>query len=112
MLSSAFIVEPASSVTSPTLHPQQVSDNLIQKHHTNNMKQASSKQSVLNTFKRKNSCEVAKIKTIVIDKDPAELGAIQRVLPGVNIVICKFHVKQAVNRHLCSYSEEIKDTIV
>ena len=55
MLSSAFNVEPASSVTSLTLHPQHVSYYLIQQQNTANMTQTGSKQSVLNTVKLEKS---------------------------------------------------------
>ena len=43
------------------------------------------------------------VKTVLIDKDFAEKRAIETVLPSADIISCKFHIRQAIDRHIKSY---------
>ena len=54
-------------------------------------------KSVLKKFKVQDEID---IKTIIIDKDFSELKAIKETFPGTNIIICKFHIKQAFDRQI------------
>ena len=68
-------------------------------------------KTVLHTFRIRNNIdsEVNNLRTVIIDKDFSEIGAIKEVFPNVNIIICKFHVKQAIDRHVKSFGKNIKD---
>ena len=48
--------------------------------------------SLLGEFVKLNPEIQAKIETIIMDKDAAEIGAIKTVLPNSNILLCRFHV--------------------
>ncbi|RUS74849.1 hypothetical protein EGW08_017406 [Elysia chlorotica] len=61
---------------------------------------------LLEQFVSKNNVEVD---TFVVDKDAAEIAAIKQVMPGVKILLCRFHVastfKDATNKY-CNRSEK------
>ena len=61
---------------------------------------------LLQTFVEHNKFCKEEVKTVLIDKDFAEVNAVRNVLPSSNIVICKFHVRQAIDKKLKCYSKE------
>ncbi|KAK3800786.1 hypothetical protein RRG08_003190 [Elysia crispata] len=45
-------------------------------------------------FVRKN--EGVKVKTVVVDKDASEIGAVRQTMPECNVVLCRFHVAKTL----------------
>ncbi|GFO07292.1 transmembrane protein 214 [Plakobranchus ocellatus] len=43
------------------------------------------------------------VKTVVVDKDAAEIAAIKKVFPEVNILLCRFHVAQSFKTAATKY---------
>ena len=56
---------------------------------------------VLQIFKEENN-ECIGLKTVVLDKDFAEISSVSSLLPEANIIICQFHVQQIWQRQLTS----------
>ncbi|KAK3918466.1 Protein FAR1-RELATED SEQUENCE 5, partial [Frankliniella fusca] len=67
---------------------------------------------VLKSFKECVGEEAAnKIKTVVIDKDPSEIGAISLVLPNAQIQLCLFHLGKVLKERSSRESQELKDLV-
>ncbi|KAJ1524621.1 hypothetical protein ONE63_011105 [Megalurothrips usitatus] len=65
--------------------------------------------SVLDAFRSSIGDEVAEaIKTVVIDKDYSEAGAIAQVFPNVSIQLCNFHVANTLNKASSKGSKEVR----
>ena len=73
--------------------------------------QAENLKIVLQKFKEVSNIErdEVDIKTVIIDKDFSELKAIKDIFPDTNIIICKFHIKQAFDRKIKHFGEAVRD---
>ena len=67
---------------------------------------------LLEVFVSHNIAVKEKIETVMIDKDFAEMKAIKAVLPGANILICKFHVLRAIQRAMKDFSSTERDNVL
>ena len=67
---------------------------------------------LLEVFVSHNIAVKEKIETVMIDKDFAEMKAIKAVLPGANILICKFHVLRAIQRAMKDFSSTERDSVL
>ena len=67
---------------------------------------------VLEAFVRYSDVELETVKTVIIDKDASELNAISTVLPNVAIIICKFHLKQAIERKIKHFPYQKHDNFM
>ena len=64
-------------------------------------------------FVRKN--EGVKVKTVVVDKDASEIGAVRQTMPECNVVLCRFHVAKTLMeavRKYCGRGEQEEVTQV
>ncbi|XP_052128681.1 uncharacterized protein LOC127750611 isoform X2 [Frankliniella occidentalis] len=67
---------------------------------------------VLSSFRQSIGEDVAMgVKTIVIDKDPSEIGAIQEVFPDVHIQLCIFHVGRTLKEKSSKETTEVKEIV-
>ena len=58
-------------------------------------------------FVRKN--EGVNVKTVVVDKDASEIGAVRQTMPGCNLILCRFHVAKTMYeavRKYCTRGEQ------
>ena len=67
---------------------------------------------LLEVFVSDNIAVKEKIETVMIDKDFAKMKAIKAVLPGANILICKFHVLRAIQRAMKDFSSTERDSVL
>ncbi|KAK3916275.1 Zinc finger SWIM domain-containing protein 3 [Frankliniella fusca] len=67
---------------------------------------------VLKSFRESIGEELAvAVRTIVIDKDPSEIGAIEQVFPEVHIHLCIFHVGRSLNEKSSKESALVKEIL-
>lgn len=57
-------------------------------------------KAMLDHFVQNNSLAITSLASILVDKDFAEIRAIQTCLPGVRIALCLWHVQCAINRKI------------
>ncbi|KAK3929704.1 Protein FAR1-RELATED SEQUENCE 5 [Frankliniella fusca] len=68
--------------------------------------------SVLEAFRESITEELAeKVRTLIVDKDPSEIGAIQAVFPNAAIQLCSFHVSKVLNEKSRKETPEVKSLI-
>ena len=67
---------------------------------------------LLEVFVSDNIAVKEKIETVMIDKDFAEMKAIEALLPGANILICKFHVLRAIQRAMNDFSSTERGSVL
>ena len=56
----------------------------------------------LNFFKANNGMQ--RTEAVVTDKDMAEISAVHECWPNVSVIICRFHILRAIEKHLSSTS--------
>ncbi|KAK3913128.1 Protein FAR1-RELATED SEQUENCE 5 [Frankliniella fusca] len=67
---------------------------------------------VLTAFRESITEEVAsKLTTIIMDKDPSEIAAIENVFPEVHIQLCSFHVSKTLKEKSVKESDRVKETL-
>ncbi|KAK3931288.1 hypothetical protein KUF71_025548 [Frankliniella fusca] len=67
---------------------------------------------VLTAFRESITEDVAsKLTTIIIDKDPSEIAAIENVFPEVHIQLCSFHVSKTLKEKSVKKSDRVKETL-
>jgi len=71
--------------------------------------QLTTTRSVVRTFKEEcGEAVVQRIDTVVIDKCPSEIGAVQLELPHVNIQLCEFHVIRVHNERTSKENPHVR----
>ena len=61
---------------------------------------------------KQNQSQASHVKYVVIDNDFSEIKAVKSVSSGAKIIICKFHVIQAIQRALKGYTPTDKESIM
>lgn len=55
--------------------------------------------------------DITKVVAIITDKDAKEIGALREVFPDARLVLCWFHIFQAVNRNIACVEVNLRHEI-
>ena len=67
---------------------------------------------LMEVFVKYNQSQASHVESVIIDKDFSEIKAVKSVLPEAKIIICKFHVIQAIQRALKGYTSADKESVM